>query len=91
MAQPEQLSQPRLAAGCRWGKHAEQPVVLYPEGMIRVEGTGRKILELCDGQSSVQQIVATLAQQYGNADPEKMAEDVTTFLEALRRKRIVDY
>jgi pyrroloquinoline quinone biosynthesis protein D len=84
-------SQPRLAAGCRWGEQGESKVVLFPEGMIRVKGTGQNILELCDGQRTVQAIVAALSEQYGAADPEKIAQDVSTFLEALQRKRIVDY
>jgi pyrroloquinoline quinone biosynthesis protein D len=65
--------------------------VLFPEGMIRVQGTGQNILELCDGQRTVQDIVATLSERYGTADPAKITEDVSNFLEALRRKRIVDY
>src|SRR5277367_3867956 len=39
-------SVPKFAAGCRWGGTSEVPVVLFPEGTIRVEGTGRIILEL---------------------------------------------
>jgi pyrroloquinoline quinone biosynthesis protein D len=66
-------------------------VVLYPEGMIRVEDTGQHILELCDGQRTVQEITATLADKYGAADAEKITQDVSSFLEALQRKRIVDY
>jgi pyrroloquinoline quinone biosynthesis protein D len=85
------MSQPRLAPGCRWGNQAEQQVVLFPEGMIRVQGTGLGILELCDGQRTVQEIVATLSSQYGAADPVKITEDLSSFLEALQRKRIVDY
>jgi len=88
---PEQSSQPRLAPGCRWGTQDEQQVVLFPEGMIRVQGTGQNILELCDGQRTVQDIVATLSERYGAADPVKITEDVSSFLEVLQRKRIVDY
>ena len=66
-------------------------MVLYPEGMIRVQGTGQSILELCDGQRTVQQIVATLAEKYGAADSTKIMNDVASFLEALHNKRIVDY
>jgi pyrroloquinoline quinone biosynthesis protein D len=65
--------------------------VLFPEGMIRVQGTGKDILELCDGQRTLQEIVATLAGRYGTADPVRITEDVSNFLEALQRKRIVDY
>jgi len=91
LQRPEPTSQPRLAPGCRWGTHSEKPVVLYPEGMIRVEGTGQHILELCDGQRTVQEIVTALSEQYGAADPDKITQDVSSFLEALHRKRIVDY
>ncbi len=59
--------------------------------MIRVQGTGENILELCDGQRTVQEIVAMLAGQYGTADPGKITEDVSSFLESLQQKRIVDY
>jgi len=87
----EDSIQPRFAAGCRWGTQGEDRVVLFPEGMIRVQGTGQNILELCDGQRTVQEIVAALLEQYHGADPTKIREDVSQFLEALRQKRIVDY
>ena len=87
---PSDSSQPRFASGCRWGTQGEERVVLFPEGMIRVQGTGQKILELCDGQRTVQEIVTALAATY-SADPAKIREDVGSFLEALQQKRIVDY
>jgi coenzyme PQQ biosynthesis protein PqqD len=59
--------------------------------MIRIHGTGQDILSLCDGQSTFQEIVATLVQRYGAAEPAKIAEDISRFLEALQQKRIVDY
>jgi len=88
---PVEASRPRLAAGCRWGSHGEEPVVLYPEGMIRLQTTGRSILELCDGKRTLQEIVASLALRYTNADATKIRTDVETFLESLQQKRIVDY
>jgi pyrroloquinoline quinone biosynthesis protein D len=88
---PLDSSQPRLAPGCRWGNEGEERVVLFPEGMIRVQTTGQSILELCDGQRTVEQIVSTLAERYSAADPVKIREDVAVFLEALQQKRIVDY
>ena len=91
MPRPSQASQPRLAPGCRWGTQGEQQVVLFPEGMIRVQGTGQNILELCDGQRTVADVVAILSERYGKADPVKVTEDVSSFLEALQQKRIVDY
>ena len=83
-------SQPRLAAGCRWGKQGEDRVVLFPEGMMRLQGTGQSVLELCDGERTLQQIVEILSQRY-SADKAKIREDVAGFLEALQQKRVVDY
>jgi pyrroloquinoline quinone biosynthesis protein D len=65
--------------------------VLFPEGMIRVKGTGQSILSLCDGQRTVQEIIAKLSELYSAADPATIAQEVSSFLEALQRKRIVDY
>lgn len=91
MSRPTDSSQPRFAAGCRWGKNGEEPVVLFPEGMIRVQGTGQNILELCDGQRTVAEIVGALSARYEGAAPAKIREEVGSFLEALQQKRIVDY
>jgi pyrroloquinoline quinone biosynthesis protein D len=88
---PSDSSQPRFAAGCRWGSQDEERVVLFPEGMIRVQGTGQNILELCDGQRTVQEIVTTLSSTYSGADPARIREDVGSFLEALQQKRVIDY
>jgi pyrroloquinoline quinone biosynthesis protein D len=91
LAGPLDSSQPRLAAGCRWGNEGEERVVLFPEGMIRVQATGQSILELCDGERTLEQIVSSLAEKYSGADPATVRADVGSFLEALRQKRIVDY
>jgi len=83
-------SQPRLAAGCHWGKQGEDRVVLVPEGMIRLQGTGQSVLELCDGERTLLKIVETLSKRY-STDTAKIRQDVATFLEALQQKRVVDY
>jgi pyrroloquinoline quinone biosynthesis protein D len=91
MAPPLDTAQPRLAAGCRWGGSEQNRMVLFPEGAIRIEGTGRKILEACDGVRSLRQIVEELQAHYTGSDSERIRQDVTSFLEALHAKRIVDY
>jgi pyrroloquinoline quinone biosynthesis protein D len=65
-------------------------VVLFPEGMMRLQGTGQSVLELCDGERTLQQIVEILSQRY-SADKAKIQEDVAGFLQALQQKRVVDY
>jgi pyrroloquinoline quinone biosynthesis protein D len=96
MAAPEDSSQPRLAAGCRWGLEQktgteENRVILFPEGAIKLQGTGRQVLEKCDGQRTFAQIIAELQDQFGDADPAKIRADISQFLEQLRLKRIIDY
>jgi len=91
MPRPSDSSRPKFAAGCRWGTHGEERVVLFPEGMIRVEATGLSILELVDGQREVAQIISDLAARYDTADPARIREDVLSFLEKLHDKRVVDY
>jgi coenzyme PQQ biosynthesis protein PqqD len=86
-----EASIPKFAAGCRWGGTTEAPVVLFPEGAIRVEGTGRIILELCDGHFSLGEIVQKLEVQFSLAPKEKIRADVRVFLEQLHAKRIIDY
>ena len=91
MPPPEDSSQPRLAAGCRWGGTEEDRVILFPEGAIKLQGTGRQVLERCDGRRTFGQIIADLQAEFVEADPGKIRGDISMFLEQLQKKRIVDY
>jgi coenzyme PQQ biosynthesis protein PqqD len=96
MAAPTDMSQPRFAAGCRWGPSSktgteETRMVLFPEGAIKLQGTGRQVLERCDGQRTFGEIIAELQTEFGKTDPEKIRADIGLFLEQLQKKRIVDY
>lgn len=91
MAAPSDDSKPRLAAGCRWGGTEQERMVLFPEGAIKLQGTGRQILERCDGTRTFGEIIAELQKEFGATDPDKIRSDIGLFLEQLQRKRIVDY
>jgi pyrroloquinoline quinone biosynthesis protein D len=101
MAAPQDLSRPRLATGCRWATEnrtsekkastLETRVILFPEGAIKLQGTGRQVLERCDGTRTFGEIVAELQGQFKDSDPDKIHADISTFLEQLQKKRIVDY
>jgi pyrroloquinoline quinone biosynthesis protein D len=91
VAAPQDSSQPKLAAGCRWGGTQENRVILFPEGAIKLQGTGRQVLERCDGQRTFGEIIGELQAQFADADPAKIRSDISLFLEQLQRKRIVDY
>ena len=96
MPPPNDDSRPRLATGTRWAAPTtdgldETRMILFPEGAIKLQGTGRHVLERCDGQRTFGEIVTDLQKEFGKADPEKIRADISTFLEQLQRKRIVDY
>ena len=91
MPMPVEDSQPHLAAGCRWGGTEDNKMLLFPEGAMRIEGTGRSILERCDGQRTLRQIVGELQVLYNAPDPARIRDDVAHFLEQLQEKRVVDY
>ena len=84
-------SKPRLAEGCRWGGNGEERFLLSPEGAVRLQGTGLKILELCDGRRTFSELVDELRKQYTASDVSRIREDTTRFLECLRERRVVDY
>lgn len=95
MAAPLDSSLPRLAAGCRWAPGTtgteESRMILFPEGALKLQGTGRQVLEACDGQRTFGEIIAELQKQFSVSDPEKIRSDISIFLEQLQKKRIVDY
>jgi pyrroloquinoline quinone biosynthesis protein D len=91
MPVPLDTNRPRLAAGCRWGGTEQDRVILFPEGAIKLQGTGRQVLERCDGQRTFAQLITELQSQFADADPAKIRTDISQFLEQLRHKRIVDY
>src|SRR5271166_2216660 len=77
--------------GRRRGGTEQDRMVLFPEGAIRLQGTGLQILERCDGQRTFGQIIEELQAQFSVADPAKVRADISQFLEQLQHKRIVDY
>jgi coenzyme PQQ biosynthesis protein PqqD len=97
MPAPTDESKPSLAAGCRWGPSTkpgtpeETRMILFPEGAIKLQGTGLKILDHCDGQRTFAEIITDLQKAFGKTDPEKIRADIGMFLEQLQKKRIVDY
>jgi pyrroloquinoline quinone biosynthesis protein D len=49
----------------QWEPSQQCHVLLYPEGMVRLNGSAGAILGSCKGVSTVDEIVASLEKQYG--------------------------
>ena len=57
-------------------------VLLYPEGMIKLNESASLIGGLVDGQRSVEAIITQLQQQF--PDVPEVAEDIVQFMEVAR-------
>ncbi len=70
----------RIAPGHRlqWEQAQQCHVLLYPEGMVKLNPSAAAILELCDGHRDAGAIVAALEARFPGAE---LAADVREFLE----------
>jgi pyrroloquinoline quinone biosynthesis protein D len=84
-------SRPRLAPGVRLGDNNQQRVLLMPERALRLNGPSLEIVERCDGQHTVQQIVGELQLIYSKAEPAKVAQDILGYLALLQKERALDF
>jgi coenzyme PQQ biosynthesis protein PqqD len=81
---------PALARGVRLERDrlTGRPVLLYPEGVLRLNGPAHAILSRCDGQTTVEGIVAALAGEY-EAALEELRGDVVECLDQLQGDKLV--
>jgi pyrroloquinoline quinone biosynthesis protein D len=88
---PDLQSRPRLAPGCRLGENNQQRVLLMPERALRLNGPSLEIVQRCDGQHTVQQIISDLQQIYSKAEPKKVEIDILDYLTRLHDQRALDF
>lgn len=81
---------PRLKAKCRvvWDENREEHLLLYPEGALVLNPTGRRILDELDGERSLDEVVDELASLYGE-EPDAIRDDVRGFLARLRERGLL--
>ena len=81
---------PRFRRGFRfqWEPAQESYVLLYPEGLVKLNGSAGAILNEVDGQRSVADIVASLEQQVPDAGP--LGNDVSEFLQDARQQHWIE-
>jgi pyrroloquinoline quinone biosynthesis protein D len=87
---PDLNSKPRLAPGVRLGENNNQRVLLLPERALRLNGPSLEIVERCDGQHTVEQIITALQKLYSKAVPEKVEQDILGYLKLLHDQRAID-
>jgi pyrroloquinoline quinone biosynthesis protein D len=88
---PELNSRPRLSPGCRLGENNQQRQLLMPERALRLNGPSLEIVERCDGKHTVQQIVVDLQKIYSKAEPQKVEQDILSYLTLLQKERALNF
>jgi pyrroloquinoline quinone biosynthesis protein D len=80
-------SRPKLWRVARIGydRVRERPVLLYPEGAMFLNESGKAILELCDGHRTI----AEIAQELGERYQTDVTTDVNEYLERLADRFLV--
>jgi pyrroloquinoline quinone biosynthesis protein D len=82
------MTRPRLVTGARlrYDEVREEHVLLIPEGVVRLNPTAAEVLELCDGERSLDDIVGTLSARYEGAD---LGADVRELVDAMAQRGLV--
>ncbi len=66
----------------RWEEPQQAFILLYPEGVVKLNETGAAILKYCDGTHTAEQIVTELCEKYST----DVSESVYKFLEVSHAK-----
>lgn len=86
------LRKPHLIRNCRYSSTPQQgDVLLMPEGVIRLKGSGAEIVKLCDGTRTVAEIALELKARFVSQDSGQIERDLMEFLAALKEKRVMDF
>ncbi len=83
---PTPQTQPRVGPGFRlqWEPAQNSHVLLYPEGMVKLNQSGGEIMKRCDGQRSVAAIVSELETAFSMSGLDR---DVLAFVEMAGKQR----
>ena len=86
MTAPSLDSRPRVGPGFRlqWEPAQAAHVLLYPEGMVKLNGSAGEIMKRCDGERDLQAIVADLEAAFTT---QGLEGDVVAFVELAGRQK----
>jgi len=86
MSAPTASSRPRVGPGFRlqWEPAQDCHVLLYPEGMVKLNGSAGEIMKRCDGERDIAAIVAELEAAFS---AQNLEPDVIAFVEMAAKQR----
>jgi len=81
---------PRIGRGFRlqWEPVQSAHVLLYPEGMVKLNASAGEILKRCDGATPVEAIVTDLERAFATTGLER---DVRAFLDVAAEHRWIEW
>ena len=79
---------PALAIGTRlqFDDVRNQQMLVVPEGVVNLNESALEVLQLCDGDRTVAEIIATLRDRYGGAD---LGDDVCELIGGIAEKGLI--
>ena len=82
------MTHPRLVTGARlrYDDVREEHMLLVPEGAVRLNPTAAAVLELCDGERSLDDIAGILNVRYEGAD---VHDDVRGLIDAMAQRGLL--
>jgi pyrroloquinoline quinone biosynthesis protein D len=82
------VTRPRLVTGARlrYDEVREEHLLLVPEGAVRLNPTAAAVLELCDGERSLEDIIGVLSQRYDGSD---VGDDVCGLVDAMTQRGLL--
>ena len=82
------MTRPRLVTGSRlrYDDVREEHLLLVPEGAVRLNASAAEVLELCDGERSVEDIAGVLAARYDGAD---LSGDVRELVDGMAERGLL--
>jgi pyrroloquinoline quinone biosynthesis protein D len=81
---------PRIARGFRlqWEPVQSAHVLLYPEGMVKLNASAGEIMKRCDGATSIEAIVDDLEKTFSTTGLDR---DVRAFLDVATEQRWIEW
>jgi pyrroloquinoline quinone biosynthesis protein D len=63
----------------QWEEAQQSHVILFPEGMVKLNGSAGEVLSLVDGKNSIDQIIASLKIKF--KDVEGIEKDILSLIQ----------
>lgn len=89
---PDLSATPQLVSGVRLNEKSQHPrMLLLRSSALRISGPSLEIVQLCDGKHTVQQIAEKLHALYAKAEPQRVTEDLLSYLELLHQQDAIEF